>query len=207
MLYINFIKQLLLTMPVEFSQYDFEKEFDHNPSLKTFKTVYDLARDSKKYLMLKKILLMYNLNVDSVDEYGCSLLMWAAQYALFGTNKVSIKILCKLGANVNLQNNNGLTALMLATRYSNRTSSADVVKYLMLNGANTETKCHKGKTALIYGCANIGMDTSVSAIITLLSHKADPSIVDNKNHSSKHFLNKNGFDIAEFRYFKLYLES
>ena len=123
-------------------------------------------------------------NVNTVDKYGNTALIWAVSYG----NTDIAKLLIEHGADINAVLGYGdYTALILACFRGN----TDIAKLLLEHNADANVKDHRGMTALLHACwCGNGC---INLIKLLLERGADVNAVDNMGRSALGFAYRNGY--------------
>ncbi len=93
------------------------------------------------HLDVVKYLVSQGADINAMDTYGKTALMYAAQKGQLSI----VKYLIAQGADVNHKDSNGATALTDAAQFGN----LEVVKYLVSKGANVNDKRDNGQSALM----------------------------------------------------------
>ena len=121
-----------------------------------------------------KAALKNGADVNAMDKYGYTVLMWAAEY---NTNPDVIEALIDAGANVNVnaKNFSGRTALDYAAAYN---TNPDVTKALIAAGANVNARNGLGMTALLEATRNRANPNLADVIKALIDGGADVNARD-----------------------------
>jgi len=125
---------------------------------------YTAIRSGNQALVAE--LLQHGADVNQKDRRGgATLLMHAAAVG----NVATLTLLLDKGADVNARSANGATALMWAV------SDAAKVRVLIERGADVNAVSENGRSALLLAAMS---DQSASVVRLLLSHKANPLVMD-----------------------------
>jgi ankyrin repeat protein len=120
-----------------------------------------------------KVLIAAGANVDIVDLYGRTALIYASRHQ---GNLEAVKLLIAAGANVNHADDSGTTALMNACI----NGLIEIAKVLIAAGADINKRGEFGNTALIYAC-KYGHLTTVKLLV---SKGADVDMVNDRGQSA-----------------------
>ena len=152
-----------------------------------------------------RILVNYGLDVNMLNNYEQTVLIWAVSINNFEILKIfleggadtdltdkdgytaliyaardgkteMVQLLLKYRASTNIRDNDGITALMRATL----NNYSDIVKILLENNANANIQDNRGYTALIWA-ATYGKTESAKL---LLSYGANPNIKNNRGETA-----------------------
>lgn len=105
-----------------------------------YKTNYLITAVRCQHSLSVRILLLCRANPNARDQFGNTLLMWAA----YKGDSSTLQLLLEDGAEVNAKGSNGSTALMWAAVKGN----ALIIRHLLAKGAEVNVKNDSGVTAL-----------------------------------------------------------
>lgn len=161
---INIIKKLLdLGANVNFKRtLEIYEDYDNDREITPL-----LLAAKQGYTKIMHLLIEYGANINHVDYYGSTSLMWTSS----SPNFEATKLLIEAGANINDQDKSGWSALMVAidnreSRYGPETSDRwntgnydthgndDVINFLLDSGANIYLENRSNKTAIILAVEN-----------------------------------------------------
>lgn len=131
------------------------------------------------------MLLQNHLSVNTQDDEGRSLLMWAACNSSDTPHYRIAQKLLELKADVNAKDERGQTPLYRAVSGTFRNGFTDLAKLYLAHGANLDTRDDEGVTPLLYAAENGDFP-----LIQLLA-KADIRQVDNDKRTVLHYAAKN----------------
>ena len=192
-------------------------ELDNNHNIQTIDFINKLNNNKfniiycyhNKYINYLQYLMQDKSNINAVNEYGITALMYAIkENSRF--NKKFITDLIKYGANINASDKNGMTVLMYAISYYNiyddNTNTKELIIDLIKNGANIDVVDNNGKTALMYAILRNKDNIYKELIIYLIKNGENINAFDKDGKTALMYASYKQYTVNNNNYIKLIID-